>query len=260
MRKEFVRFQKLFTIVAANVIWDGFLSNIVRTDFQDIKEFIKLKMGESLEYLEQQLPTIIHTMKYYAAGGPVVGGEGDFTDISNLMPNERRTREEAVATIDELMHLANPHLLLVDNDLDATALLTEYLFSVAHFADEILNTPTLEELSISHDAAIAEILYVHLFECRENVSPKEITAEMENFIRNLHKPLLAGIMYRMKSGHAVIIDSFLEHLDSLKKIRQNPKRMLSLIEAKSSPDNFQLRGYIDWYYYYSNSMFFVSVR
>ena len=242
MCAEFERFYQLFNFVAALVIWDGFLSRVDRCAFRNIIEFmIEERIKDSLEFLMDNLPTVVHMMKYYTAKGPLRGGRDDFTDIANLMPrSHERGKEEAVSRIDELMRLTNPHKLLFDNE-DSTFLniLRETLSSVSSFPTD-LSRPTRYDLSMAHDMAIAEILYVNLFQGRENVTPKEISPEMEIFIQHLDKSILAGIMYRMKSGHANIIDSFLKKTDSLEKIKENPIHLLFYIQLISEPHSFHL--------------------
>ena len=241
MHSEFARFQELFNFISALIIWDGFLSRIDRDEFQDIIDFIEERMEESLEFLGDHVPTVVHTMKYYTAGGPINGGgEKDLTDIAELMPNERRGKEEeAVATIEELMRIVEPEKSLFDNESEAMTLLRDYLVEISCRLP-ISCVPTVHELSISHDTAIAEILHVQFFRCRENVRPEEITPKMQDFIRNIHKSLLLGVMYRMKSGHADNVDSYLEHLDSLEKINKNPRQLISLIKEKSRPHSYHL--------------------
>ena len=231
--RKYNRFQQFFTFIASTVIWDGFLSRSVDwTDFQDKQALMEQKMKESLEYLKDNMSTVLHIMQYYAACGPLHGDEDDFTDITKLMPGERRTREEAGRTINELMRIVDP-LKLLDKKAEARTKLKDCLATISRTPAPLC--PTLEDLSNTHAFAVAEILYVQFFQLREHITvPKKIPPEMEHFIRNIPKSLLSGVMYRMKSGYADEIDSFLENLDSFKKINECPEQMLIMIWIKSN--------------------------
>ena len=245
-------FYRLFTFVSGLVIWDGLLS---RSDangaaaFSDFIEFmIKKRMEDSLSFLMERLDTVVHTMKYFMSRGPIHGGKYDFTDIANLLPHEklkRRRRKETSVVIDELMRLTDPRCLQFNEHFQD--FLGRTLSFISRFSPNPYNScrATQNELSITHNTAIAEILYVNLFECRENVRPEEISPEIiENFIRTLNKSILAGVMCRLTSGrraNANDIDSFLKKTDSLEIIKKN--QLLREIQQKSNNRGFQLDIY-----------------
>ena len=233
MNREFVRFQELFTFVASSIIWNGFLSRFycpANAHCKDKRIFIELRMNESLEFLKDNLSTVVHGMKYLTAKGPLVGTENDFTDISNL--SHYRTRQEAVATINELMLVVKPEKLLFENNLEAMIRIRGCLCAIAGPPVVEFYRPIRKELSEMHVTAVAEIIYVHFFDCQEHDIPEEITPEMEDFIRNIYKPLLAGVMYGIKPGYADVIDFFLGNLNSWEQIKENPAQLFSSIEAK----------------------------
>ena len=237
-QRQFILFQQLFTFVASAVIWEGFLRRFPEYwndsfDAINIRGGIEDRLEESLDFLKDNLPTVVHTMKYCLSRGPFGSREHDFTDITNFIHRMRREREEAGSVITQLMRIVKPEKLLFDGDSEAVDLLRNNLEFFFKGNDFCFCKPALEDLTYAHLSAVAEILYVQWFLCRENVTVQEISPELEYYIQNLDKKLLAGIMYRIAAGKPEDVDFFLENLNSLEKIKEDPLQLSALINEKS---------------------------